>query len=44
MAGQFESVIDIRGLDAFTVAVKQVLASRERAGAATSRSRCWSSR
>jgi pyruvate,water dikinase len=33
MAGQFESVIDIRGLDAFTVAVKRVLASRERAGA-----------
>ena len=34
MAGQFESVIDIRGFDAFTVAVKQVLVSRERAGAA----------
>ena len=33
MAGQFESVIDIRGLDAFTVAVKRVLVSRERAGA-----------
>ena len=32
MAGQFESVIDIRGLDAFTVAVKRVLASRGRAG------------
>ena len=33
MAGQFESVIDIRGFDAFTVAVKRVLVSRERAGA-----------
>jgi rifampicin phosphotransferase len=33
MAGQFESVIGIRGLDAFTVAVKRVLASRARAGA-----------
>jgi pyruvate,water dikinase len=34
MAGQFESVIDIRGFDAFVVAVKAVLTSRERAGAA----------
>jgi pyruvate,water dikinase len=34
MAGQFESVIGIEGFDAFTVAVKRVLASRERAGAA----------
>ena len=33
MAGQFESVIDIRGFDAFTVAVKRVLESRARAGA-----------
>jgi pyruvate,water dikinase len=33
MAGQFESVIDIRGFDAFTVAVKRVLTSRARAGA-----------
>lgn len=34
MAGQFESVIGIRGFDAFTVAVKRVLESRVRAGAA----------
>jgi pyruvate,water dikinase len=34
MAGQFESVIGIDGLEAFKVAVKEVLASRERAGAA----------
>ncbi len=34
MAGQFESVIDIRGFEAFKVAVKRVLESRARAGAA----------
>lgn len=34
MAGQFESVIGISGLDAFTKAVAAVLDSRERAGAA----------
>jgi rifampicin phosphotransferase len=34
MAGQFDSVIGIRGLDAFTEAVQQVLDSRDRAGAA----------
>ena len=34
MAGQFDSVIGIQGFDAFTVAVKQVLESRVRAGAA----------
>ena len=34
MAGQFASVIGVRGLDAFASAVGQVLASRERAGAA----------
>jgi pyruvate,water dikinase len=34
MAGQFESVIGIEGLDAFTAAVRAVLDSRERAGAA----------
>jgi phosphohistidine swiveling domain-containing protein len=35
MAGQFESVIGIRGLDTFTVAVKKVLDSRARAGVET---------
>jgi rifampicin phosphotransferase len=34
MAGQFESVIGISGFDAFVVAVKAVLDSRQRAGAA----------
>jgi pyruvate,water dikinase len=34
MAGQFESVIDIVGFDAFQVAVDKVLASRARANAA----------
>lgn len=34
MAGQFDSIIGIRGFDAFVVAVKVVLESRERAGAA----------
>ena len=34
MAGQFESVIGIAGLDAFTAAVVAVLDSRQRAGAA----------
>ncbi len=34
MAGQFESIIGIRGFDAFVVAVKAVLDSRQRAGAA----------
>ncbi len=33
MAGQFESVIDVRGFDAFVDAVGVVLDSRERAGA-----------
>ena len=33
MAGQFDSVIGIRGFDAFVAAVEKVLASRERAGA-----------
>jgi rifampicin phosphotransferase len=32
MAGQFESVIGVEGLDAFVAAVEKVLASRERAG------------
>ncbi len=39
MAGQFDSVIGIRGFDAFTVAVKQVLDSRVRAAPRTSPSR-----
>ena len=34
MAGQFESVIGIEGFDAFVAAVDEVLASRQRAGAA----------
>jgi rifampicin phosphotransferase len=34
MAGQFDSVIGITGIDAFATAVEKVLASRERAGAA----------
>jgi phosphoenolpyruvate synthase/pyruvate phosphate dikinase len=34
MAGQFESIVGIRGYDAFVAAVKTVLDSRERAGAA----------
>jgi pyruvate,water dikinase len=34
MAGQFESVIGIDGLEAFTAAVRAVLDSRDRAGAA----------
>jgi rifampicin phosphotransferase len=34
MAGQFESIIGIRGLDDFAKAVKAVLDSRQRAGAA----------
>ena len=34
MAGQFDSVIGIAGFDEFTAAVKQVLDSRARAGAA----------
>ncbi len=34
MAGQFESIIGIRGFDAFVTAVKAVLDSRARAGAA----------
>lgn len=33
MAGQFESVVDVRGFDAFVDAVRRVLDSRERAGA-----------
>jgi pyruvate,water dikinase len=36
MAGQFDSVIGIRGYEAFAVAVEKVLASRERAGATDS--------
>jgi rifampicin phosphotransferase len=34
MAGQFESIVGIRGFDAFVAAVAAVLDSRERAGAA----------
>ena len=34
MAGQFESIIGVRGFEAFTNAVKAVLDSRQRAGAA----------
>ena len=44
MAGQFESVIGIRGFDAFAVAVKQVLASHTAPARPTNRSRCWSNR
>jgi pyruvate,water dikinase len=36
MAGQFDSVIGINGLDEFSVAVRKVLDSRERAGRADS--------
>jgi pyruvate,water dikinase len=34
MAGQFESIVGIKGFDAFVTAVQTVLDSRERAGAA----------
>ena len=44
MAGQFDSVIGIEGLEEFTSSVQIVLDSRARAGAPSIRSRCSCSR
>ena len=44
MAGQFESVIGIRGFEAFVRAVSAVLDSRRGPVRPSTRSRCWSSR